>query len=90
MLQSNYIEDGSYLRLSNIVFLWSPKFASKLGLRNLKFSLAANNLFLWTKYTGSDPEVNIDPNGYGSMIAGYDYDAYPRSRMFTFGVNFSF
>lgn len=90
MLQSNLIEDGSYLRLSCLSLTWSPKFARKLNMKNLKISVAAHNLFLWTRYTGPDPEVNIDPHGYGSMIAGYDYDAYPRSRMFSLGLNFSF
>ena len=59
-------------------------------MRDLRFYVSAQNLFLWTNYSGPDPEVNIDPHGYGNIIAGYDYDAYPRTRMFTFGMSFTF
>lgn len=89
-MQDNFLEDGSYLRLSNITLSWYPNFRKKLGMRDLRFYVSAQNLFLLTGYSGPDPEVNIDPNGYGSIIAGYDYDAYPRSRMFTFGMSFTF
>ncbi|WP_196017927.1 SusC/RagA family TonB-linked outer membrane protein [Alistipes senegalensis] len=89
-LQDSFLEDGSYLRLSNITLSWYPNFRKKLGMRDLRFYVSAQNLFLWTNYSGPDPEVNIDPHGYGNIIAGYDYDAYPRTRMFTFGMSFTF
>lgn len=91
-LQDNFIEDGSYLRLSTLRLSYTfPKsLTRKMHMKNFQVYFTAQNLFLWTPYTGSDPEVNIDPNGYGNIIMGYDYDAYPRSRMFTFGLNFSF
>lgn len=91
-LQDNFIEDGSYLRLNTLRLSYTfPKaLTRKMHMKNFQVYFAAQNLFLWTAYTGSDPEVNIDPNGYGNIIMGYDYDAYPRSRMFTFGLNFSF
>lgn len=90
-LQDTYIEDGSYLRLSDVKFsyMFPKQISKKLGIRNLSAYFSASNLWLWTKYTGSDPEVNIDPNGYGNMISGYDYDAYPRSKTFTVGLNIS-
>lgn len=91
-LQDNFIEDGSYLRISNIKlsYNFTKKLCRKIGINNASVYASAQNPFLFTSYTGPDPEVNMDPHGYGNIIAGYDYDAYPRSRTFILGLNFSF
>lgn len=88
-LQDNYLEDGSYLRLSNIRlrYAFSRKLCRQLRLKGCSVYVSANNLFVLTNYKGSDPDVNIDPNGYGNIMGGYDFDAYPRSRIFTIGLN---
>lgn len=91
-LQSNYIEDGSYLRLSNVKlrYAFPLSLCKKLGLGYCAAYFSANNLWLLTNYTGSDPDVNIDPQGYGNIMGGYDFDAYPRSRMYTLGLTINF
>ena len=91
-LQDNYLEDGSYLRLSNVKlrYSFSRKVCNKLHLKACSAYLSASNLFILTGYSGSDPDVNIDPNGYGNIMSGYDFDAYPRSRVFTIGLNINF
>lgn len=91
-LQDNYLEDGSYLRLSNVMlrYAFPGKLCRQLKLKACSVYLSASNLFLLTGYTGSDPDVNIDPNGYGNIMSGYDFDAYPRSRVFTIGLNINF
>ena len=87
-LQDTFLEDGSYLRLSNIKLTYRlpAKFCKKIGISNASVYLAGQNLWLWTGYTGSDPEVNMN----SSIINGYDFDAYPHSKMITFGLNFNF
>ncbi|MFC0185698.1 hypothetical protein ACFFJX_25990 [Pseudarcicella hirudinis] len=45
-------------------------------------------MFLITKYTGFDPEVNN--GGQNNLNRGDDYDAYPRPRTFTVGVQLGF
>ena len=45
------------------------------------------NLFLLTKYTGFDPEVNS--GGQSSTIIAVDNGNYPNSRTITFGLSFS-
>jgi len=46
-------------------------------------SLTANNLALFTKYTGLDPELNVDgKNGFGT-----DSGIYPRTMGAALGVN---
>ena len=49
------------------------------------------NLWLWTKYTGYDPEVNTTrSDGYAILTPGLDYSAYPKSRSVTIGLNVTF
>ena len=45
------------------------------------------NLALWTRYSGYDPEVFI---GAGLAARGMDYLTYPRARTFTLGARVQF
>ncbi|RNC66576.1 TonB-dependent receptor [Proteiniphilum sp. X52] len=80
------IEDGSFIRLSNVSMGYSfPKqITDKLSVRNLRLYVTGNNLFVWTKYSGYDPEVSTRGNG---LTPGVDFGAYPRSRTIVFGIN---
>lgn len=84
------IEDASYLRISNVTIGYSfPRNRlSKVGLSKLRLYVTGNNLFVWTPYSGYDPEVSTRRNA--QMTPGVDYGAYPRSRNFVFGVNVGF
>jgi TonB-linked SusC/RagA family outer membrane protein len=84
---SRYVEDGDYLRLQycQIAYTLPSKIAKDLGLKSLRLSASANNLFCWTKYTGVDPEV-----GYGSWGVCYDRSKTPRAKSFTVSVNVGF
>ena len=87
------IEDGSFLRLSTLTFGYTlpGKLVSKAGISNLRVYATGYNLWLFTKYTGYDPEVSTSrSSGYGALIQGLDYSSYPRSRSFTLGVNLTF
>jgi TonB-dependent starch-binding outer membrane protein SusC len=46
------------------------------------------NLFVWTKYTGYDPEVNINPQS--NTLLGFDYANYPSAKVYTAGLRLSF
>ena len=80
------VEDGSYIRLSNVSLGYTlPKqITNKLSVRNLRFYVTGNNLFVWTKYSGYDPEVSTRGNG---LTPGVDFGAYPRSRTVVLGIN---
>ncbi|MBO5750427.1 MAG: SusC/RagA family TonB-linked outer membrane protein, partial [Bacteroidaceae bacterium] len=84
---SRYVEDGDYLRLQycQIAYTLPSQIAKDLGLKSLRLSASANNLFCWTKYTGVDPEV-----GYGSWGVCYDNSKTPRAKSFTLSVNVGF
>ncbi len=89
---SRSVEDGSYLRLQNITLGYNLNarkvpFLRKLGLQSLRVYFSADNLYVWTDYTGYDPEVNTNSS---ALMRGLDYCAYPRSRTFTFGLDLKF
>jgi TonB-linked SusC/RagA family outer membrane protein len=85
---TDLIEDGSFLRLSTLTLGYTlPRnLLHCVGVKRLRVYLSSNNLFLLTKYSGYDPEVNVQ-NG---MTPGIDSNRYPRSRTFTLGVNLVF
>ncbi|MGQ7944323.1 SusC/RagA family TonB-linked outer membrane protein [Flavobacterium sp. WC2509] len=86
---SRLVEDGSYLRLKNVAvgYNFDKKFIEKMHLKSMRFSLSASNIYTWTKYSGSDPEVNT----YNSALTpGFDYSSYPRARTVFFTANISF
>ena len=83
------IEDGSFLRVNNLTLGYSlpVQKLSKIHLSKLRFYFTANNLAIFTKYTGYDPEVSVRSD---SRTPNLDYSAYPKSRTFIFGINASF
>lgn len=88
---SYYIEDGSYLRLKNIQLGYNfPKsLNTKLGVSSLRLFLQAKNLITWTKYSGLDPEINLQNYGGSgaNLDIGIDRGAYPVSKSFLIGLN---
>ena len=86
---SRFIEDGSYLRLKNVTLGYSlpGKLVRKAYISKLRLYFTAENLLLLTKYSGYDPEVSMSSN---PMMPGYDYGSYPKSRVYTFGVELNF
>jgi len=83
------VEDGSYIRLSNVSLGYTiPKnLSNKLSINNLRFYVTGNNLYVWTKYTGYDPDVSTMGTG---ITRGVDFGAYPRSRSVVFGMSLTF
>ncbi|MBQ8500860.1 MAG: TonB-dependent receptor [Bacteroides sp.] len=88
-LYSRFIEDGSYLRLKNVTLGYTlpTKWTKKIYINRLRLYGTAQNLFCLTKYSGYDPEVNMKNS---PLMPGFDWGAYPKSRVFTFGVEVQF
>lgn len=83
---SRVIEDGSYLRLKTVSLGYSlPQYLlRRVKVKSCRFYVSAQNLLTWTDYSGMDPEVSV----FNSVLTpGFDYSAYPRPRVVTFGVN---
>ena len=89
-LHSWAVEDGSFLRINNVTIGYSikPSKLKGLNITRLRFYATVNNLAVFTKYSGYDPEVNVRYNN--PVTPGLDYSAYPKSRTILFGVNVSF
>lgn len=82
---SRFIENGSYVRLDNATLGYNFK---NLGtyLKNLRIYTSVNNLFVITKYSGIDPEVE-----QGGIAPGIDSNNfYPKTRTVLFGVKATF
>ncbi|HMP93191.1 MAG TPA: TonB-dependent receptor, partial [Phnomibacter sp.] len=84
------IEDGSFLRVNNITLGYTipQKITERVKIRSFRLYATVNNLYVFTNYTGYDPEVNTRRNT--PLTPGVDYSAYPRSRAFIAGVNVTF
>ena len=81
------VEDGSYLRLAKVSVSYKIPFKN-FFIRNINVGLSANNVYIWTKYSGWDPDVN----SFGSNMKriGIDNGSYPSSRVFCFDLRFAF
>lgn len=84
------VEDGSFIRINNITLGYTlpASLLSKWRLTNFRVYGTVNNLAVFTKYSGYDPEVNTRRRS--PVTPGVDYSAYPRSRGYIFGINLTF
>jgi len=91
VLTDNYVEDASYLRLSSLTLGYSlaSKWIKKAHISNCRIFFSASNLFVVSKYSGLDPEVDTRSK-INPLAVGVDFAAFPKSRGFNFGVNLSF
>lgn len=83
------VEDASYLRLSNVNlgYTFDRKKLRNFNIQSLRLYFTGSNLFVWTPYSGFDPEVSTKGN---NLTPGVDYGAYPRNRSYVFGLNITF
>ncbi|MBQ9704730.1 MAG: SusC/RagA family TonB-linked outer membrane protein [Paludibacteraceae bacterium] len=91
-VSTNFIEDGSYLRLSYVTL--SYDFARLMKrqnvLKGLNLAFTANNLFMLTRYTGTDPMCNASTGTGGTGSAGIDNMPIPSIRSYNFSLNVKF
>lgn len=103
-----YVEDGSFVRFKTLSISYTipKKTVSKLKITNCILTASAQNLALWTRYSGQDPEVSnyggvnskrgtgyteiTNTTSYSSMTGGMDNAAYPRTLMLNGGINITF
>ena len=93
-VSSNFIEDGSYIRLSHVTLSYDfADLMRRLGSRNpvkgLKLGFTARNVFLATKYSGADPQVMPSASG-GTGSMGIDNYSVPSMRSYNINLNLTF
>lgn len=89
-VNSRFIEDGSYLRVQNIVLGYTlpAGMVQKVKMDRARIYINAQNLHTFTKYSGWDPAVgNI---AQSSLNAGFDAGRYPVARIILFGAEIGF
>ncbi|WP_195547201.1 SusC/RagA family TonB-linked outer membrane protein [Bacteroides intestinalis] len=89
-VMDRYVEDGSYLRCSDITLNYVlPKvWMKKIGFQNASVYASVKNAFIITDYSGYDPEVNSF--AFDGLRPGVDMSSYPTPRSFIFGLNLTF
>ncbi|QQT27167.1 SusC/RagA family TonB-linked outer membrane protein [Sphingobacterium spiritivorum] len=79
-----WIEDASYLRLSNVVLKYNFGAQKFKLLNNTEIYISGENIYTWTKYLGLDP---VTAYSYDISLLGADYGKIPLPRTFKLGVN---
>lgn len=84
------ISSTDYLRLKNVMLSYNlpNSIVNKMKLSNVRVYVSGQNLALWTKYTGYDPDVTT--NGNNAIRQGIDKNQAPNARTYTFGINVGF
>lgn len=85
---SRFVENGSFIKMKSITLGYSlPQEACKtMGINNLRIYASVQNPFHITSYSGLDPEATMG----SPLVQGVDWAAYPNSRNYLVGLNFSF
>ncbi len=86
---TRFLEKGDFIRFSNASIGYAFDLKSKT-IKTLSVYASGQNLAVFTKYSGLDPEVNIDHQLNGVPSRGFDYTGYPKARTFTLGFNLGF
>lgn len=91
-ISTNFVEDGSYIRLSYVTlgYDFAKLMKNQNFFKGLKLNFTCNNVFLLTKYTGSDPVCNASVGQGGTGSAGIDNTPVPSTRSYNISLSASF
>ena len=91
-ISTNFVEDGSYIRLSYVTlgYDFAKLMKNQKFFKGLKVNFTCNNVFLLTKYTGSDPVCNASVGQGGTGSAGIDNTPVPSTRSYNISLSASF
>ena len=91
-ISTNFIEDGTYLRLSYVTlgYDFAKLMKNQKFFKGLKLNFTCNNVFLLTKYTGTDPVCNASTSARGTGSAGVDDSPIPSTRSYNISLSASF
>lgn len=82
---SQFLENGSYLKLNTIMLTYNISSLKKVGINNMRLSLTAENVaILKSKNTLAVDPSNVSPDGY------YTGNGYGLPKKFTIGLMFDF
>ena len=87
-MTDRWVEDASYLRLSNVSLSYRLPIPKNKVIRNITLGVSGRNLYVFTKYSGWDPEVSSFGNSMERI--GVDLGSYPTARTYSFDLKFTF
>ena len=95
-----WIEDGSFVKLREVSASYTVDWAPiKRAFRDgIALTLSGRNLWVWTNYSGYDPEINLfgtNAGGLGSSQTtaadrGFDFGGYPIPRVWSISARFTY
>ncbi len=85
---TRFLENGSYVKLRNATVRYDVGDVGSY-IKGLSVFVSGTNLFVITKFSGFDPEVNIDKSNNGYPSQSIEYIPYPTPRIISFGLNFA-
>jgi iron complex outermembrane receptor protein len=85
---ARFLESGNFFKLRNANITYV---IGNIGnsIKNASVYISGTNLFVVTKFSGFDPEVNIDKSQNGYPSRSIEYIPYPTPRSLQVGLNFS-
>jgi len=91
-----FLESSSFVRLRNVNVAFDLAKVFKMPFKKCQIILTGRNLLTITKYTGFDPEANVNTSGGGTGSAagqiatqrGLDLWAFPNFKSYQVGINF--
>lgn len=85
---SRHVFSGTYLAIKNITFGYNLPLDQLGFVNNARVYFSGQNLFIFTKYPGMNPEVGIE--GINGLRLGRDFSSYPISRTYSIGLSIKF
>lgn len=87
LIDEEYVEDGSFIKLREILVSYTFRPATK-WVRSVEIRLSGRNLVSIDDYQGYDPEVSIA--GRDTGVSGFDFGAVPIPRTVIAGFTIDF
>lgn len=86
---SENVEKGDFMKVRTVSLGYTiNKLPIETNIERIRLYGQISNAFVFTKYSGSDPEVSA--NGNSNLTPGIDRNTVPQARTYTFGINVSF
>ena len=85
-VSDRYVEDGSFIKVKNILLGYTlPSNMAKGVFKSIRIYGQVRNAFVFTKYSGFDPEISG-----GILDTGIDRGSYPQPRTYSVGLDIKF
>jgi TonB-dependent SusC/RagA subfamily outer membrane receptor len=95
-----WVEDGSFVKLRELSATYTISTAPvrRLFSQGVDLTVSGRNLWVWTKYSGYDPEINLFGTNAGGLQSvqttaadrGFDFGGYPIPRVWSLSARITY